>query len=76
MTTSEYIDLAHSYPSLYCFYDEMLPKLYNGEWTIDGDGWFPCVILDDDVGADRVKIVTRNQTHSIEPIRKVRRIMH
>jgi len=75
MTTREYIDLVHLCSSPYCFYDEMLPKLYNGEWTIKGNEWFPCVILDDDVGADRVKIVTRNQTHSVEPITKVRRIM-
>lgn len=73
MTTNQYIDLFHKQgPSK--FYGETLSALYNGEWTIDGTMWYPCVIMDDDVGPGRIKIVTRNQTHAIEPESNVRRI--
>ncbi len=73
MTTRQYIDLAHSYSTLARFYDE-LPNLFNGEWTIDGNQWYPCVILDDNVGEGKVKIVTRNQTHMVELAERVRRL--
>lgn len=71
MTTKEYINLAHSYPNLGRFYDD-LSKYYNGEWTIDRSEWYPCVILDDEVGPGQVKIVTRNQTHLVVDISKIK----
>lgn len=61
MTANEYINLYHeSGPSK--FYDEILPSLYNGEWTIDFFEWFPCVVLDDEKLDGLTHIVTRNQT--------------
>jgi len=72
MITAEYINLVHSYPCPFCFYCD-LPKFFNGEWTIDGKEWYPCVILDDDVGDGKVKIVTRNQTHMTKSAVSVRR---
>ena len=69
MTTNEYIDLAHS-GRLYDNWESYC----NGKYTHNGEEWYPCVILDDDVGTDMVKIVTRNQTHMRTSITKVRRL--
>lgn len=74
MTRKEYIDLYHATP-VRIFYDEVFPLLINGEWTIDGEEWYPCVITDDmPTVPGRMTIITRNQTMAEEPICKVRKI--
>ena len=71
MTANEYIALYHETDSTK-FYDEIRPKLFNGEYDMNGT-WYPCIILDDDVGEGRTHIITRNHTFMTEPNEKVRR---
>lgn len=62
MTCKEYID-AYQKAGYDEFLEHFWPESVNGEWTIDGAEWYPCVILDDQVPKDTAYVVTRNQSH-------------